>query len=92
MPVVVSVLFFVFYYVISMTGEKFARESVLSAFEGMWISSLILLPPGVFLTYKATTDSVILNIDTYMDFFKKIAIFLRLKEIINLDESTSTHS
>ena len=45
---------------------------VMPAYEGMWISSIILLPLGVFLTYKATTDSVILNIDTYFEFFKKI--------------------
>jgi lipopolysaccharide export system permease protein len=42
----------------------------------MWASSYILLPIGVFLTYKATTDSVILNIETYLLFFKKIKDFV----------------
>ena len=72
MPTVVSVLFFILYYIISITGEKYVRSGVLPAYQGMWISSIILLPLGVFLTYKATSDSVILNIDTYFEFFKKI--------------------
>lgn len=72
MPVVISVLFFLLYHVLSLTGEKFVREGVLPDYQGMWISSTILLVAGSFLTYKATTDSVILNIDTYLSFFKKI--------------------
>ncbi|HOP05411.1 MAG TPA: LptF/LptG family permease [Tenuifilaceae bacterium] len=75
MPVVVSVLFFVLYYVITLTGEKFVRELVWQPGFGMWISSFILLPLGVFLSYKATTDSVILNADYYILIMKK---FVRL--------------
>jgi len=71
-PVVVSVLFFILYYIISIAGEKFAREGIVPAYIGMWLSSIILMPLGIFLTYKATTDSVILNADTYLLFFKKI--------------------
>ncbi len=71
-PVVVSVLFFILYYIISITGEKFAREGVMLPHIGMWLSSFILMPLGIFLTYKATTDSVILNADTYLLFFKKL--------------------
>ena len=81
MPVVVSIIFFVIYYIVSISGEKFARESVMPAFEGMWLSSFLLLPLGVFLTYKATSDSAVLNIDTYIMFFKKAAKFLRFNEI-----------
>jgi len=72
MPVVISVLFFIIYYIISLTGEKFTRESVLSPFMGMWISTLVLVPLGAFLTYKASKDSVIMNIETYMIFFRKL--------------------
>lgn len=75
MPVVVSVLFFILYYVISITGEKYVKTAGLPAYQGMWISSVILLPLGFFLTYKAATDSVILDIDTYLNFFKKIFFF-----------------
>jgi lipopolysaccharide export system permease protein len=72
MPVVVSVLFFIIYYIISLTGEKFTRESVMTPFMGMWISSFVLIPLGAFLTYKASKDSVIMNIETYTAFFKKL--------------------
>ncbi|WP_421918339.1 LptF/LptG family permease [Marinifilum sp.] len=72
MPVIVSVLFFIFYYIISMTGERFAKELVLPPAIGMWISSLIILPLGIILTYKATTDSAVFNIENYINFFKKI--------------------
>lgn len=72
MPVIISVLFFILYYIITITTEKFARENLISPFAGMWMASFILLPAGVFLTYKATTDSVILNMDTYLNFFKKL--------------------
>ncbi len=72
MPVVVSVLFFIFYYVIDVSAQKFIRENVILAFPGMWISSFILLPIGVFLTYKATHDSAIMDIDTYINPVKKV--------------------
>ncbi len=70
-PVIVSVLFFLVWYMISITGEKFAREDMMSPFAGMWISSFILIPVGVFLSYKAAMDSVIMNVDSYFDFLKK---------------------
>lgn len=83
MPVVVSVLFFVVYYVISITGEKFARELLWDPNVGMWVSSFILLPLGVFLSYKATTDSVIMNADFYIQAAKKLASFRkRVKSFI----------
>lgn len=75
MPVVISVLFFILYYVIAITGEKFVRELVWHPTLGMWISSVILLPLGAFLSYKATTDSVILNADWYVNTFKKVFSF-----------------
>ncbi len=78
MPVIISVLLFLVYYVISMIGEKFARESLLPTFAGMWISTIILVPVSIWLTYKAANDSVILNIDTYFTWFKKLS--LRMKK------------
>ena len=66
MPVVVSVLFFLLYYVISISGEKFVKEGVWSVEKGMWLSSIILLPIGMFLTYKATSDSSLFEIDAYV--------------------------
>ena len=75
-PSVISIFFFVIYYVISISGQKMVEEDVVGTFAGMWASSYILLPIGIFLTYKATTDSVIMNIDTYLMFFKKIKDYL----------------
>ncbi|MFO8067639.1 MAG: LptF/LptG family permease [Bacteroidales bacterium] len=79
LPMVVSVLFFVVFHVISITGEKFARETVLSAFEGMWLSSFLLLPVGIWLTIKATTDSSLLDIDSYLNKFKNVFKFIKKK-------------
>jgi lipopolysaccharide export system permease protein len=72
MPVVISVLFFVVYYVLSLTGQKFAEEGITDSATGMWSATMILFPIGIFLTYKATTDSVIMNKETYTLFLKKL--------------------
>ena len=74
-PAVISILFFVVYYVISISAEKMVKEDIIGTFAGLWASSYILLPIGIFLTYKATTDSTILNIDTYLNFFRRIRDF-----------------
>lgn len=65
-PSVISIFFFVVFYVISISGQKLVENIVVGTFAGMWAASYILLPIGIFLTYKATTDSVIMNIDTYL--------------------------
>jgi lipopolysaccharide export system permease protein len=77
MPVIVSVVFFLIYYMISITGEKFAREDMISPFAGMWLSTFILIPTSIFLTYKAANDSVIMNIESYFIFLKKFQNLIR---------------
>lgn len=77
MPAVISVLFFVLYYIITISGEKFAKELMWSPVSGMWLSSFVLLPLGIFLSYKATTDSVIMNTDFYIEAAKKFLTFRR---------------
>lgn len=71
-PVIISVILFIFYYIIDNMGYKMARDGVWAAWEGMWLSSAVLAPMGIFLTYKAVNDSVILNADTYIDAFKNL--------------------
>ncbi|MDR1676119.1 MAG: LptF/LptG family permease [Tannerella sp.] len=71
MPTVISVFLFIFYYIIDNIGFKMASNGMWTPWEGMWLSSAVLLPLGIFLTYKAVNDSVILNADTYIDGFKK---------------------
>ena len=70
MPIVISVIFFVIYYIISISGEKLAKEGTRNSFFGMWISSLILAPIAVYLTYKATNDSALLDVDWYIGRYK----------------------
>ena len=65
MPVVVSVIFFVIYYIISLSGEKMAKEGTWDAVYGMWLSTFILSPIAIYLTYKATNDSALLDTDWY---------------------------
>ena len=65
-PIVISVIFFVIYYIISMTGEKMAKEGTWSSLLGMWISSIVLFPLAVYLTNKATNDSALLDFDWYL--------------------------
>ena len=60
-PVVISVVLFIIYYIIDNTGYKMAREALWPCWAGMWLSSFVLLPIGVFLTYKAATDSALFN-------------------------------
>jgi lipopolysaccharide export system permease protein len=72
MPTVISVLFFLAWYVLSMSGEQFARDSALSPVLGMWLSSAILLPIGIWLTYKSMTDSSLMDMETYYLFFRRI--------------------
>ena len=71
-PIVVSVILFIIYYIIDNTGYKMARDGVWPVWQGIWLSSAVLLPLGVFLTSRATKDSAVLNLDAYADFFRHI--------------------
>jgi lipopolysaccharide export system permease protein len=66
MPVVVSVVFFVIYYVMMIFGTKMAKEGTLQAWQGIWMSSVILFPIAVFLSFKATNDSNLFNPEWYI--------------------------
>lgn len=73
LPILVSVVLFMFYYVLYIMGEKAATENVLPVFVGAWLASGILFPLGVFITYKATKDSKIINIQKLEGIINKIA-------------------
>jgi lipopolysaccharide export system permease protein len=72
LPVVVSVIFFLIFYIITTIGEKSAKEGDLSPIIGSWISIVIITPIGIFLSYKAATDSVIFDMELYKRFFNKL--------------------
>ena len=71
-PVVVSVVIFIFYYIINVSGEKMAKSGEWNIPFGMWLSSMVLMPIGAFLTYKANKDSVVFNMEAYQSFFRKL--------------------
>ena len=72
-PLVISVLLFIVYFLIDNIGYKMARDGKVDVWEGIWLSSLALLPLGIFFTYKAVGDSAVFNVDAYKNFFRQIA-------------------
>ena len=71
-PVIVSMLFFVVYWVVDISGKKLATDGVITPAMGTLISSMVLFPIGVYLTWKSTRDSSLFNADAYTMFFRKI--------------------
>jgi lipopolysaccharide export system permease protein len=65
-PLAYSIVFFIVYHVTSIIGEKSTEKMALSAFSGMWLSTFVLLPIGIFLTYKAANDSALFSKDKYI--------------------------
>ncbi len=88
MPLVVAIIFFLLFHLLNMFGEKFVKEEITSPFTGMWLAILVLIPVGIFLTYKAMHDSQLFNKEFYFRFFKKfrplIAKFKREKKSDNV--------
>lgn len=76
-PLVFSIIFFVLFYILNTIGERLAREGVVSCLVGMWLSSFVLFPIGLFLTIKAMRDSQLFNNEAYFRFFKKVKVYLR---------------
>lgn len=64
-PLIFAIVFFMVFYFLSNTGQKFAKEGSMSPFAGMWLSTFILVPIGIFLTYKALRDSQLFNKEFY---------------------------
>ena len=94
MPIVVSVLLFIVYYIIDNMGYKLARDGRWEVWQGMWLSSAVLLPLGVFLTKKAVNDSAVFNPDAWLNFLRRFTGLhqtrkLEAKEVIinEIDEA-----
>lgn len=86
-PIVISVFLFIVYYIFENMGYKLARDGRWEVWRGMWLSSAVLLPLGVFFTYKAVNDSAMFNIDAYLNFFRRLkgqnsARNVQMKEIV----------
>lgn len=91
-PLVISVLLFLVYYIIDNTGYKMARDGRIEVWAGMWQSTFILAPLGIYVTYKAMNDSAVFDRDRYTAFFRRVFGArqyrqLRYKEVIINDIS-----
>lgn len=89
-PLVISVILFIVYYIIDNSGYKMARDGKIEVWCGMWLSTVALLPLGIFFTIKAADDSAVFNADAYAAFFrrlvgKRIKRTLEVKEVIMTD-------
>ena len=71
-PLVLSVIFFMIFYFLSNTGEKMAKEGTISPIVGMWVSTFVLVPVGVFITSKALKDSQLFNKEYYFRAWQKL--------------------
>lgn len=78
MPVVISVSFFVVFWITTIVGEDMVKELVLEPYQGMWMSTALLFPLGIFFTYKATTDSTLFDLTGPIEFVKDL---IKKKEV-----------
>jgi lipopolysaccharide export system permease protein len=76
MPLVISVVFFVIFYAINLTGEKMAQGGVVPVVVGSWMSSMFLLPVGLVITYRANRDKGI-SFAFFIKLFKPVANFAK---------------
>lgn len=72
LPVIISVIIFLIYFILDTTGTKMGKDGTWEPWFGMWLSTIILAPLGIFLTYKANNDSVLFNMEMYSNFFRKL--------------------
>lgn len=73
LPILVALIFFTIFHLLSTFGEKLVRQQLLTPMTGMWLPVIVLFPVGVFLTWKATRDSQLFNKEFYNIFLKKIS-------------------
>jgi len=81
-PMIFSIVFFLLFYFSSTTGEKFVKEGSWSPILGMWLSTIILTPIGLFLTYKAMHDSQLFNKEAYYRIGRRIKAFIKRKDSV----------
>ncbi len=84
-PVVVSVIIFIFYYIVNQAGENNAKVNAWTVESGTWLSTFVLTATGIFLTHKANSDSVVFNIEGYRNFFMRL-LGLRASRKLNRKE------
>ncbi|RXK59273.1 YjgP/YjgQ family permease [Lacibacter luteus] len=80
LPLVISVFFFIVFHIMNTTGEKLVKEDAMQPVTGMWMSTAILIPIGMFLTWKAMKDSNLFNAEFYYRTMRRIGLSRWLKE------------
>ena len=70
LPVVISVIIFVLYYIIDSGSTRVAKSGEMNMILGVWMSTLVLAPIGAFFTYKSNKDSIVFNLEVYTNFFR----------------------
>ena len=81
MPIIISIFFFVVYFIIDSFGTNMLRNESIPIWLGMWLSNIVLFPVGIFLAYKANQDSSALNVEVYVIFFRKLFGFRRVRKV-----------
>jgi lipopolysaccharide export system permease protein len=81
LPVVISVIIFIVYYIVNTAGMKLGREGTIPVWFGMWLSTIVLAPLGMFFAIKSNNDSTVFNFDSYTAFFRKL-FGVRIKRYI----------
>ena len=89
-PLVITVVFFIIYFMLTIFGEKLAKGGAVPIWEGMWLSTLILIPICAFLTYQATVDSALLSSEELLKKIQQLKFNLPFAK--KKDESTATHA
>ena len=89
LPVLISVLVFIVYYILDNSGYRMARGGMWAVWFGNALAPAVLVPMAVFFTYKATNDSVVFNVDLYTDIFRRF-FGLRVKRPIYRKEVVIT--
>lgn len=72
LPVLCSILIFIFFYVLNITGEKMAEQLIVTPFVGMWLSIFVIFPISIFLTIKAKNDAPLIDGEWYYNYFQKL--------------------
>ncbi len=79
LPVIVSVIFFLIYYVLNTTGDKWGKEGVIDPVLAVWISNAALLPIGLFFLRQARRDARLFEVDAYIIFWEQLKQFFKRK-------------
>lgn len=81
MPVLVSIIFFIIYYMLTITGEKWGKEGMANTLLGTWFSILVLIPIGLFFLKQARKDARLFEQEVYMEALKRVKLWITTKFI-----------